>query len=154
MVRWPPCRWNLVECFYGSRDEKTVKPVTGAKTLIVASRSEASAGTPSHRRWRWGTWSAHIPADDPFWDVVIGDPTVQHLFDNPVYIRGGMTLQVLRNQVGDRDFFRILRAWAKRKAGGNGTTAQFIGSPSASPAGSWTRCSTPGCSRPASRRSV
>jgi aminopeptidase N len=37
-----------------------------------------------------------------------------------------MTLQVLRNQVGDRDFFRILRAWAKRKSGGNGTTAQFI----------------------------
>jgi aminopeptidase N len=67
-----------------------------------------------------------IPADDPFWDVVIGDPGVEHLFDNPVYIRGAMTLQVLRNQVGDRDFFRILRAWAKRKAGGNGTTAQFI----------------------------
>jgi aminopeptidase N len=37
-----------------------------------------------------------------------------------------MTLQVLRNQVGDRDFFRILRAWAARKAYGNGTTAQFI----------------------------
>ncbi len=37
-----------------------------------------------------------------------------------------MTLQVLRNQVGDRDFFRILRAWARKKAGGNGTTGQFI----------------------------
>jgi aminopeptidase N len=37
-----------------------------------------------------------------------------------------MTLQVLRNQVGDRDFFRILRAWARTKAGGNGTTDQFI----------------------------
>jgi aminopeptidase N len=37
-----------------------------------------------------------------------------------------MTLQVLRNRVGDRDFFRILRAWAARKAGGNGTTGQFI----------------------------
>ena len=37
-----------------------------------------------------------------------------------------MTLQVLRNQVGDRDFFRILGAWAARKAGGNGTTSQFI----------------------------
>jgi aminopeptidase N len=37
-----------------------------------------------------------------------------------------MTLQVLRNQVGDRDFFRILRAWASRRAGGNGTTGQFI----------------------------
>jgi aminopeptidase N len=37
-----------------------------------------------------------------------------------------MTLQVLRKVVGDRDFFRILRAWATRKAGGNGSTGQFI----------------------------
>jgi aminopeptidase N len=37
-----------------------------------------------------------------------------------------MTLQALRNQAGDRDLFRILRAWAQRKAGGNGTTGQFI----------------------------
>jgi aminopeptidase N len=67
-----------------------------------------------------------FPEDDPFWDVVIGDPGVAHLFDFPVYARGAMTLHMLRNQVGDRDFFRILRAWAARKAGGNGTTGQFI----------------------------
>jgi aminopeptidase N len=67
-----------------------------------------------------------IPADDPFWDVIIGDPGIPNLFNGAVYARGAMTLQVLRNQVGDRDFFRILRAWATRKAGGNGSTAQFI----------------------------
>jgi aminopeptidase N len=67
-----------------------------------------------------------IPADDPFWDVVIGDPGIPNLFHGAVYVRGAMTLQVLRNQVGDRDFFRILRAWAKRRSGGNGTTAQFV----------------------------
>ena len=43
-----------------------------------------------------------------------------------VYVRGAMTLQALRPQVGDRDFFWILRAWAARKAGGNGTSSQFI----------------------------
>jgi hypothetical protein len=37
-----------------------------------------------------------------------------------------MTLQALRNEVGDQDFFRILRAWAARRAGGNGTTGQFV----------------------------
>jgi len=37
-----------------------------------------------------------------------------------------MALQALRGQVGDRDFFRILRAWAAGKAGGNGSTDQFI----------------------------
>jgi aminopeptidase N len=67
-----------------------------------------------------------IPAGDPFWDIIVGDPGIPNLFSGPVYERGAMTLQVLRNQVGDRDFFRILRAWATRKAGGNGTTGQFI----------------------------
>jgi aminopeptidase N len=67
-----------------------------------------------------------IPADDPFWDVVIGDPGIPNLFHGAVYVRGAMTLQVVRDQVGDRDFFRILRAWAKRRSGGNGSTAQFV----------------------------
>jgi aminopeptidase N len=67
-----------------------------------------------------------IPADDPFWDVVIGDPGIPFLFHGAVYVRGAMTLQVLRNEVGDRDFFRILRTWAARKSGGNGTTRQFV----------------------------
>jgi aminopeptidase N len=58
--------------------------------------------------------------------VVIGDPGIPFLFHDAVYVRGAMTLQVLRNEVGDRDFFRILRAWAARRAGGNGTTAQFV----------------------------
>ena len=57
---------------------------------------------------------------------MIGDPGIPFLFNGAVYVRGAMTLQALRNQVGDRDFFRILRAWAARKAGGNGTTSQFI----------------------------
>jgi aminopeptidase N len=66
-----------------------------------------------------------IPADDPFWDVVIGDPTVESLFDDPVYVRGAMTLQALRNEVGDDDFWRIVRRWAAQRDG-HGTTAEFI----------------------------
>jgi aminopeptidase N len=58
--------------------------------------------------------------------VVIGDPGIPFLFNDAVYVRGAMTLQALRNEVGDQDFFRILRAWAAKKAGGNGTTGQFI----------------------------
>jgi aminopeptidase N len=58
--------------------------------------------------------------------VVIGDPGIPFLFNGAVYVRGAMTLQVLRNQVGDRDLFRILRAWAARRAGGNGSTAQLL----------------------------
>ena len=96
-------------------------------------------GFATYAEWLWGedqdlgttqevfdSLYNDTPADDPFWDVVIGDPGIPFLFHAAMYDRGAMTLQVLRNEVGDRDFFRILRAWAQRKAGGNGTTAQFV----------------------------
>jgi aminopeptidase N len=67
-----------------------------------------------------------VPPDDPFWSIVVADPGVEHLFADPVYFRGAMTLHVLRLAVGDRTFFRILRGWARHKAVGNGTTEQFI----------------------------
>ena len=43
-----------------------------------------------------------------------------------VYARGAMTLQALRQEVGDDDFFTILRRWARTRAGGNVTTDEFI----------------------------
>jgi hypothetical protein len=36
-----------------------------------------------------------------------------------------MTLHALRQEVGDRDFFKILRAWAASRRDGTGTTSQF-----------------------------
>jgi hypothetical protein len=96
-------------------------------------------GFATYAEWLWGEredlgttqevfefFYNDIPADDPFWDVVIGDPGIPFLFNDAGYVRGAMTLQALRNEVGDQDFFRILRAWAAKKAGGNGTTGQFI----------------------------
>jgi hypothetical protein len=64
--------------------------------------------------------------DDPFWDLRIGNPGPVHLFDFPIYIRGGMTLHQLRLRIGDQDFFRILRRWTTLNFGGHGTTAEFI----------------------------
>lgn len=67
-----------------------------------------------------------IPPDSPFWDLPIGSPGPDHLFDSQVYVRGAMTLQALRVRVGDAKFFEILRTWAATNAGGHGTTAKFI----------------------------
>jgi aminopeptidase N len=67
-----------------------------------------------------------IPADDPFWHVAVADPGVERLFDNQSYVRGAMTLQALRNEVGDADFFEIARQWAQSQSGGNGTTEEFM----------------------------
>lgn len=65
-----------------------------------------------------------IPADDPFWDLRIGDPGRDDLFHPTVYTRGALTLQALRMRIGDRPFFRVLRAWAA--GDGNGSTPEFI----------------------------
>ncbi len=67
-----------------------------------------------------------IPADDPFWQVVVADPGIDDLFGESQYVRGAMTLQALRERVGDDAFFAILRGWAASKSGGNGTTPEFI----------------------------
>ncbi|GGV04910.1 metallopeptidase [Streptomyces filipinensis] len=67
------------------------------------------------------------PANDHLWAFPPGDPgSGENIFDTPVYARGAMTLHELRKTVGDRDFFRILRAWAAGHRGGHGTTAQFV----------------------------
>ena len=48
------------------------------------------------------------------------------LFSDAVYVRGAMTLQALRNEVGDDAFWAIIRQWASSKSGGHGTTDEFI----------------------------
>ena len=70
-------------------------------------------------------WSG-IDAESPFWWVVVGDPGVDDLFDAAVYVRGAMTLQALRNEVGDDAFWTILHTWTEVNAFGTGTTEGFI----------------------------
>ena len=49
------------------------------------------------------------------------------MFASAVYRRGAMTLQALREKIGNDDtFFRILRNWTAEHRHGNATTAQFI----------------------------
>ncbi|TAJ50361.1 MAG: M1 family peptidase [Herbiconiux sp.] len=65
--------------------------------------------------------------DDPsaFWSTVIADPGAAGIFDGATYGKGALTLQALRNEVGDPAFFAIIKGWATDNAGGNGSTAQF-----------------------------
>ena len=53
-------------------------------------------------------------------------PSAAELFHTPVYDRGAMTLQALREKVGDKRFFRILRRWYRDNRYGNVTTDDFI----------------------------
>jgi len=96
-------------------------------------------GWATYAEWIWGEhegfftpqdafdfFYSEIPDDDPFWKFIVGQPPRDDLFGDPVYLRGGMTLQALRNRVGDAAFWQIARQWVQERGGGTGTTAQFI----------------------------
>ncbi|MGP3973739.1 M1 family metallopeptidase [Streptomyces sp. 8N114] len=69
---------------------------------------------------------ASRPADDPFWKVKPGDPGPDNQFHRAVYDRGAMTLQALRNEIGDKDFFAVLKGWPQKHKGGNAAVGDFV----------------------------
>jgi aminopeptidase N len=65
-------------------------------------------------------------ADQPqFWQVRLADPGADRVFDRAVYVRGAMTLQALRNRIGDGAFWTVLRTWVSSRADGNGRVEDF-----------------------------
>ncbi|MCA6090863.1 M1 family metallopeptidase [Streptomyces sp. SCA3-4] len=67
-----------------------------------------------------------VPADNDFWKVKPGDPGAQNQFHSAVYQRGAITLQALRNKVGDAAFFKILKGWQAENKFGNGSVQDFV----------------------------
>ncbi len=55
-----------------------------------------------------------------------GDPPVNDLFNDGVYLRGALTLHALRLAVGDEAFFAILKTYYARYQYGNASTADFV----------------------------
>jgi aminopeptidase N len=53
------------------------------------------------------------------------DPGVDDMFGLTVYLRGALTLHVLRDTMGDEAFFDLLRTWVERYGGRTATTADF-----------------------------
>ncbi|MGW7523075.1 M1 family metallopeptidase [Streptomyces sp. NPDC054783] len=96
-------------------------------------------GFATYAQWLWaehqGTRSAHDsfraaydarPADSSFWQTEVADPQRDTMFASAVYQRGAMTLQMLRERIGDRAFFRLLPAWTRLHRYGNADTADFV----------------------------
>jgi aminopeptidase N len=77
---------------------------------------------------QWFKQLYNTPAQaDWFWNPPPGDPgSPASLFDGTIYDRGGMTLEALRQKLGDSVFFPIMRDWAQRNRFGNVTTPEFI----------------------------
>ena len=66
------------------------------------------------------------PKGSPIWGPPPGSPGRNDLFATSVYERGAMTLQALRQRIGDRAFFRLLKAWPAQHRYGSATTPQFV----------------------------
>jgi aminopeptidase N len=80
--------------------------------------AERTGGTAAATRAR-GRFSPDV-------DRPPGDPGPEELFSDTVYARGALTLQALREAVGDDAFFRILQRWIAEHSGGAASTADFV----------------------------
>jgi aminopeptidase N len=78
--------------------------------------------TPAHR---FDSLYATEPGNSLWHPSPTGFTDASDLFGEPVYDRGAMALQALRERVGSDDFFAILRTWATDHRQGNVRTAQF-----------------------------
>ena len=90
-------------------------------------------GFATYAQWLWsehrgdGTVDeiARGFADTPGLDLPPADPGADRLFHATVYLRGALTLHVLRHELGDERFFELLRTWVERYGGASATTADF-----------------------------
>ncbi|MGI8458397.1 MAG: M1 family metallopeptidase [Propionibacteriaceae bacterium] len=106
-----PCDWGdiwLNEGFASYTESLWLAAHGGPSTK--AQFRQAYATAPA------SLWSP-APAD-------LKDPA--DLFSDPVYLRGGMTLEVLRERIGSRSFSIVLKRWAARHAGSCVSTGQFV----------------------------
>jgi aminopeptidase N len=65
------------------------------------------------------------PPNASVWQGIVADPGRDNIFNSLVYNRGAMTLHVLRQRIGDADFFRLLRRWPAVNRYGNVSTSDF-----------------------------
>ena len=83
-------------------------------------------GGVSARTW-FKRMYATPASEKAFWNPPPGDPgKAANLFDGTIYERGAMTLEALREKVGDAAFLSTLRTWAQDHQYGNVTTPEFI----------------------------
>ncbi len=92
-----------------------------------------SEGFATYAEWIWRQESggptiaasaeaAYAGAD---FGVPPGNPGSDELFQPTVYVRGGLALYALSQEIGDTAFRQVLRAWVARHGGGTASTADL-----------------------------
>ncbi|GGW59579.1 metallopeptidase [Streptomyces lucensis JCM 4490] len=100
-----------------------------------------SEGLATYAEWLWEEGHGGRSTDEIFEDFYDGTddeskgiwafppadpPSAGRVSDPPVYGRGAMVMHKVRNAVGDKTFFGILRTWTREHRYGNADTRQFI----------------------------
>ncbi|MFK3980718.1 M1 family metallopeptidase [Micromonospora sp. NPDC050397] len=95
-------------------------------------------GFATYAEWLWtehvgGTTAAARfdgyyarPETSAIWNPPPGDPGAGNLFAGSVYTKGAMTLQALREKIGDRAFFNLLRLWYAANRDGTVGTPDLV----------------------------
>ncbi|WP_029369319.1 M1 family metallopeptidase [Mycobacterium sp. UM_WWY] len=83
-----------------------------------------NSGGPSAAEWA-GRYH-HKLADLPQ-NLLLSDPGPEDMFDDRVYKRGALTLHVLRNRIGDKNFFALLQDWTTKYRHSTAFTDDFTG---------------------------
>ncbi|MEW1722842.1 M1 family metallopeptidase [Streptomyces sp. NPDC093109] len=94
-----------------------------------------SEGFATYAEWLWLAETEGVPVGDSFAEAYADQanwafppavpPSAARISDPPVYGRGAMVLQRVREAVGDDTFFRIVRGWAREHRHGNAGTGDF-----------------------------
>jgi aminopeptidase N len=90
-------------------------------------------GFATYAQWLWSEHRGAGSVDEmalasartPGLDLPPADPGPDQLFHTTVYLRGALTLHVLRHELGDDAFFEVLRTWVDRYGGASATSADF-----------------------------
>ena len=94
-------------------------------------------GFACYAEWLWsensGGWSAQRQVNTAYnrlaslpQDLVIADPGPRDMFDDRLYKRGAIALHAVRVELGDKQFFELLRTWTGRYRHGSVTTAHLL----------------------------
>jgi len=95
-------------------------------------------GFASYAEWLWSEHKGRGTAEslfksayaratgDAIWAYPPGVAQKKDLFNESVYTRGGMTLHALRQRIGDKTFFALLKQWTSSNKYGYVNTKQFI----------------------------
>ena len=90
-------------------------------------------GFATYAEWLWLDHKSAGSCFDEFWEMVWrpaygppANPDPNSPFSGSIYERGAMALHALRGEIGDEAFFRMLREYVSRDAGGNVATEDLV----------------------------